>query len=224
VPVINISDHTNTTKSTSHHNPEPDESGSINFQLYSSHIRTAHQVSQRFNNKGAKYAGRMDESLSDKFQIYLTVANDYQLSEAQKLSLVHNLFEGDALRYYNSNVQGKAKSITDVHVEMLLEFNSITRQCRVKNQMRALRLNAIVETKQLTESEALDFIREKITTMLPQCPESFNNEAYKAELLRESVIGALWATEAIGRCSSNNSTFQELFQALHLALHQHEEE
>jgi hypothetical protein len=164
VPVINISDNTNTINFSSQNAVEPDETGSIIFQLYSSHIRTAHQASQRFNNKGAQKAGIMEESLNDKFQIYLTVANDYQLSEAQKLSLVHNLFEGDALRYYNTNVQGKAKSITDVHVEMLLEFNSMTCQCRVKNQLRALRLTTMVETKQLTESEALDFIREKITT------------------------------------------------------------
>jgi hypothetical protein len=32
----------------------------------------------------------------------------------QKPALAHYLFEGGALRYYNSNVQGKAKSITDV--------------------------------------------------------------------------------------------------------------
>jgi hypothetical protein len=48
----------------------------------------------------------MDQSLNVKFQINLIVSNDYQLSEAQKLSLVHNLFEGDTLCYYNSNVQG----------------------------------------------------------------------------------------------------------------------
>jgi hypothetical protein len=45
VLVINISDNTNTVNSSSQNAAEPDETGSINFQLYSSHIRTAHQVS-----------------------------------------------------------------------------------------------------------------------------------------------------------------------------------
>jgi hypothetical protein len=106
---------------------------------------------------------------------------------------------------------------------MILEFNSMTRQRRVKNQLRALRLTKIAETKRLIEPEALDYIREKINTMLPQCPVSFSNEVYKTELLREPVIGSRWDTEAIERCS-NNSTFQELFQALHSAFYQHEEE
>jgi hypothetical protein len=49
-------------------------------------VRIAHQVSQRFNQKGAKYAGGMDESLEDKFLTYRTIARDYQLRNSQRLN------------------------------------------------------------------------------------------------------------------------------------------
>jgi hypothetical protein len=52
-------------------------------------VRTAHQVSQRFNQKGAKYAGGMDESLEDKFLTYRTIARDYQLRNSQQVELIH---------------------------------------------------------------------------------------------------------------------------------------
>jgi hypothetical protein len=62
-------------------------------------IRTAHQVSQRFSQTNAKYTGKTNESLADECQVYRTVARDYQLTSTQKVALVHNLFDEEALRY-----------------------------------------------------------------------------------------------------------------------------
>jgi hypothetical protein len=55
-------------------------------------VRIAHQVSQRFNQKGAKYASGREESLEDKFLTYRTVARDYQLRNSQKTSYTHSSF------------------------------------------------------------------------------------------------------------------------------------
>jgi hypothetical protein len=187
-------------------------------------IRTAHQVSQRFSQTSAKYTGKTNESLADKFQIYRTVARDYQLTSTQKVALVHNLFDEEALRYYNAHVRDQSTTLEQVYEGMYAEFNSVTRQDRCKNQLRALRLHTIVETKNMMPTEALDYIRDQITLMITQCPKPFASEAFKTELLRDSVIGNRWATVPISKSRSNNYNFQQLFQDLHSSLHQHEEE
>jgi hypothetical protein len=91
---------------------------------------------------------------------------------------------------------------------MYAEFNSVTRQDRCKNQLRALRLHTIVETKSMTPTETLDYIRDQITLMIAQCPKPFASEAFKTELLRDSVIGIRWATMPISKSRSNNYNFQ----------------
>jgi hypothetical protein len=60
--------------------------------------------------------------------------------------------------------------------------------------------------------------------MITECPKPFASEAFKTELLRDSVIGNRWATVPISKSRSNNCNFQQLFQDLHSSLHQHEEE
>jgi uncharacterized protein (DUF2235 family) len=124
-------------------------------------IRTAHQESQRFSQTNAKYTGKTNESLTDKFQVYRTVARDYQLTSTQKVALFHDLFDEEALRYYNAHVRDQSNTLEQVYEGMYAEFNSVTRQDRCKNQLRALRLHSIVETKNMTPTEALDYIRTK---------------------------------------------------------------
>jgi hypothetical protein len=141
-------------------------------------VRIAHQVSQRFNQKGAKYAGGMDESLEDKFLTYRTIARDYQLRNSQRVELIHNLFDEEALRFYNNHVLDKANTIEEVSEMMSKEFNSITRQEKVKNQLLSLKLHHLVELKGMTANEALDHIQAKINAMLPQCPKEFNHDSY----------------------------------------------
>jgi hypothetical protein len=86
-------------------------------------VRIAHQVSQCFNQKGEKYADGMNKSLEDKFLTYRTVARDYQLPDSQKVEFIRNLFDKEALRFYNNHVLDKAKTIKEVYYMMSKEFN-----------------------------------------------------------------------------------------------------
>jgi hypothetical protein len=181
-------------------------------------------VSQCFNQKGEKYADGMDESLEDKFLTYRTIARDYQLRNSQKVELIRNLFDEEALRFYNNHILDKAKTIKEVYYMMSKEINSITRQEKVKNQLHFLKLHHFAELKGMTANEALDHIQVKINAMLPQFPKEFNHDSYNRDVLRAAVVGNRWASEPISRCTNNGSISQEMFQALHSSPHQHEEE
>jgi hypothetical protein len=152
-----------------------------------SQVRTALQVSQRFNQANSKYSGKLNQSLAEKLQNYRTVARDYHLMAPQKVALVGNLFDEEALRDSNNHVRDKPTTLDEVCEGIYAEFNSVARQDRCKKQLRALRLHIIVESKNMTPAEALDYIRDQITLMVPQCPEPFVSENFKTELLRDSV-------------------------------------
>jgi hypothetical protein len=58
--------------------------------------------------------------------------------------------------------------------------------------------------------------------MITQCPKPFASEAFKTELLCDSVIGNRLETVPTSKSRSNNNNFQQLFQDLHSSFHQHE--
>jgi hypothetical protein len=134
-----------------------------------SQLRVAHQVSQRFNQPNAKYSGETNESRAAKFQIYRTVTRDFQLSGSQKVDLVHHLFDDDAQRYYNNNVKNKSSTVEEVYDRMYKEFKSLTSQDLVKNQLRVLMFHSIIEAKNMTRTEALDYIKENINGVNVRC-------------------------------------------------------
>jgi hypothetical protein len=132
-------------------------------------IRTAYQVSQRFSQSNAKYTGKTNESLAYKFQIYRTVARGYQLTAAQKVALVQNLFDEEAIRYYNSHVRDHSTTLEQVYEGMYDGFNSSPDRIDAFINF-VLRLHTIMEKKNMTATEALDNIRDRITLMISQCP------------------------------------------------------
>jgi hypothetical protein len=144
--LINANQQDNETSSSSSYQMQPTSSAQL---AMANQIRTAHQVSRRFSQANAKYAGKSKESLADKFQVYRTVARDYQFISTQKVAVVHNIFDEEALRYYNAHVRDQSTTLEKVYEGMYAEFNSVTRQDRCKNQLRALRLHTIFETKNL---------------------------------------------------------------------------
>ena len=66
-----------------------------------------HHINQRFKAKESKYSGSDEEVLQDFIDAYMATAEDYRLSAADKLQLFHNLFRGDALRFYYAHVKGR---------------------------------------------------------------------------------------------------------------------
>lgn len=51
---------------------------------------------------------------------------------------LHNLFSAGALRYYNANVVGQARSLNQA-IEMAgTQFNSLTKQHQIKTELQSL--------------------------------------------------------------------------------------
>ena len=109
---------------------------------------------------------------------------------------------------------------------MSSEFNSLTRQTRVRKHLQSIRLNDIMAKKKLSVPEALENIRETITKFAPQGPQAHRTEESKTEYLYKAVIGAPWAksTLSLSQSSIPPWNFQQLYTALDSAWLQEQEE
>jgi hypothetical protein len=197
---------------------------SVGYKNTTDATRAAHNLGLRFKQVEDKYSGEMSECLSEKLSHYVTAADDYELTNEQRLRFLHNIFTGESLRFYDLNVKGKYTTFSTAVAAMEAEFNSPTRQNRAKNYLKTIRISKVQATERLSTTDALDRIGKLITSMLPQCPRSHRSEAHKVEFLYQAVVGESWASAPLSRASGIDSDFQTLFTALHASLHQHHEE
>lgn len=129
------------------------------------------------------------------------------------------MFDGEAKRFYRSHVQNRCSSFEDAYLEMQEEFNSLTKQNRIRKYLQTLRLNSVMEKKSCDMPKALEDFRETITKYAPQGPKQHRLEDYKVEYLYDAVIGADWAQAALTQCYASTPPwdFQQLYTALDAA-------
>lgn len=92
--------------------------------------KVAHNIATRFKSI-EKFSGKLGEDVNEHIENYLDAANVYGLENAKKLQFFHNIFEGEARRFYRQNVMGISQSFVEACTRMREEYNSITRQNRV---------------------------------------------------------------------------------------------
>jgi hypothetical protein len=150
----------------------------------------------------------MSECLSEKLSHYITAADDYELTNEQRLRFLHNIFTGETLRFYDVNIKGKYSTFSTVVAAMESEFNSPTRQNRAENYLKMICISKIQAAERLSATDALDRIHELITFILPQSPRSHHSEVHKAKFLFQAVVGEPWASALLSRASEIDSEFQ----------------
>ena len=107
-------------------------------------IRDRHNISQRFK-KEDRFTGKIGEDINEYFENYELAAEDYSVSSTQKHRYLHNLFEEEAKRFYRSEVQTDSLSYEDARLKMEKEFNSFTRQNRVRQYLQGLHFDKFIE-------------------------------------------------------------------------------
>lgn len=191
----------------------------------SNQVKLANHMSNRFKEND-KYNGKLGENLSEAISNYREACRDYELTLDQRLAFLHHLFGGDAKRFFRERVEGRATSYAEAVAMMQSEFNSLTRQNRIRKHLQTLRLNHIVKEKNISTTKALEELRDEITRLAPQGPRTHQSEEDRTEYLYKAVVGAPWAKSALSMSLSANPpwTFQQLFTALDTAWLQNEEE
>jgi hypothetical protein len=136
------------------------------------------------------------------------------------------LFDGKAKRFYRNYVANTGQTFTEAHTRLLEEFNSTTRQNRVKKVLSRLRVLEVAQKEKISILAALERVCKEITNKAPKEPPTHRDEYHKIDFLHDAVIGLPWAKEPLGRRHSAKVpwTFAELYAALDAANLQEQEE
>jgi hypothetical protein len=133
--------------------------------------KIAHSMATRFKIE-QKFTGKLGEDLTEYISNYMDAANDYNLTNQQKMDFMHHLLDGEAKRFYREKVLSSCTNFAEATAMMQAEFNSLTRQNRVRKHLQKLRLVTIVKKRNCTATEGLEELREIITKLTPQGPRT----------------------------------------------------
>jgi Zinc knuckle len=185
----------------------------------------AHSMATRLK-ADQKFTGKLGEDLTEFISTYMDAANDYYLFSKQKLDHMHHLLDGEAKRFYREKMLSSCATFAEATSMMQEEFNSLTRQNRVRKHLQKLRLSTTVGNRRYTVTEALEELREIIDKLTPQGPMTHRSKEDKAEYLYKAVVGATWANSALSSSQSSSPpwNFQTLYAAFDAAWLQEQEE
>lgn len=180
-------------------------------------------ISSKFRLDKDKFEGRLEHSYDDVLATYSELRKDLGISAEQKFQYMHNLFVGEALRFYRNNVAYTAVDLRQAKSMMKEEYNSVTRQNRCRAQLQKLRLVNVMRKEKVIIVVALEHICDEITKLSGHGPVECRMEAHKREYLHEAVIENPWATQCLATSKIEGWSFQKLYTALDAAYLHHEQ-
>jgi hypothetical protein len=139
---------------------------------------------------------------------------------------MHHVLNGESKRFYREKILSSCATFAGANSMMQEEFNSLTRQNRVRKHLEKLRFSTIVGNRRCTVTEALEELREIITKLTPRGPRTHRSEEDKMKYLYKAVVGATWDKSALSSSQSASPpwNFQTLYAALDAAWLQEQEE
>ena len=155
----------------------------------------------RFKNRD-KFTGKLGEDLTEHINNYIDASQDYCLDQDNKFAFFHNIFEGEAKRFYREKVRERCGNFEQACQIMQDEYNNITRQNRIRKYLQSLRIQSLMNTKKLNTAEALEELRENIPRFAPQGPRTHRSGEDKVEYLYKAVVGAPWAKSVLANSQS----------------------
>ena len=117
--------------------------------------RNAIYVSKRFATKDQKGNGADDVCYDEFVNQYIAASRDLCIPAKERHQYLHNLFRGEALRFYNANVEGKAADFPEALRIMTEQLNSSSRQQQVKAELSKLSFAIFVKNLDGNKKKAL---------------------------------------------------------------------
>jgi len=139
------------------------------------------------------------------------------------LKYFHHVLRGKAKRFYAKEIQGRSFSFHEAALRIREEYNSVSRQKRIANKLRSLRISQFLVDGS-NPCDALEELHETISRLAPQGPMHLRAEMNAKEYLRNAIIGYSWAKGPLNRDSAEDLSYQELYSQLQAAIQQEIEE
>jgi len=179
--------------------------------------RQAREISGRFKDRAAKFMGKTDLLLNHYKTKYDLVTRYFGVSAHQKMVLLHNLLDGEALRLYLDEVMRTTVSYETARANIEGRFLIAVHQGRAENYLQNLPMSDFIKAD-VSEADALEKVFTIIARVAKVLTREFYGAAHRAHFLRGAVIGYPWAMQPLSRQHVQPVTFQELYEELHASL------
>ncbi len=140
----------------------------------------------------SRYSGADNENIMDSIGQYDLVSQDFSLSYNEKRQYVHNLFRGEALSYYYTEIELLGNNDGDVISKFKSQFKSISEQQCVKADLSALSFQEMVEKFDGDRGKALNDLFVHIKAQILLCVRDWGNESGKVFFLRCAPLKENW--------------------------------
>ena len=121
---------------------------------------------------------------------------------------LHHLLRDNAKKYYLDNIEDTCLTYRDACQKMEKVYNSTSRQNRIGNMIKHLRLSNF-KTPDRSLSEAFEILQAKISNLIPQGPAHNRSEGNKIEYLKTAAQSPTWATPVISRANGGILSYEE---------------
>lgn len=204
---------TGATSKSIDHEPKVIERTTSNYSKEENTSKIAHNIAIRFKDKSAKFSGNIYENWKSYLSEYLNACSDYSVPIEKRVQFMYHILREDARNFFDEKIQGRIFSFGEACNLMDREYNSYTRQSRIRNELSRLRI-ATTKGSEDDDIEALQHIHSKISKLYLLGPPAYRTESHKIDYLRNAVIGTTWAAGPLSRMSTTCMTYQELYAQL----------
>ena len=125
---------------------------------------------------------------------------------------------GNAKRFYRRDIEDKVTSLQEAVDPMDKEYNSFSRQSRVGNYLKSLRIEDIARENNISNFAALEKLTDQIPHLIRQGPAHSRSEQHKIDYLRSAVIVHSWGKDPLSRAAATTMSFNELITQLASAI------
>ncbi len=179
-----------------------------------------------FSSKDRKYNGNDGESYDEFVDQYLAASRDLWLSPAKRLEYIHNFFHGEALRFYNANIVGRAHEFSEALQMGKEQFNSASKQQQVNAELSKLSYGKYLGKTGGEKRKAFKNLKNHIEKRIPLCPGTWRHEIYKIRVLLDELVTDDWDNNTLSRVSASTSwrgLCTELYAALQIRIERESE-
>lgn len=172
-----------------------------------------------------KYSGAPDSDLELAFSLFSTCMSDNAVPETDAIKFAHNMFTGEARRFYTSSSSALAATSVSELKEILIDrFISPAAQSAISRELDSLSVAQKMAKDHSTPREALDSIYNLIVKKGPLAEVQNRSDRALGNYLRKSVLSERWSLVPAQEFTADpEMTFADLHQALISAILSEEE-
>ena len=179
-------------------------------------------ASYTFRDSSHRFSGNFDcpVSLHRLRQMVIINCDKYEIPERNRVSILTDSLEGQALDFYLDHISGQVESLQIAFNLLADRFDSPHSRVQAQSYLESSTIASIRDEKQCSTAQALDVAVKRISNVAPMCGPQYQHESHKARWLANMLKQEEWAQITCANRMTLAQDYQTFIAALHASLTQ----